>query len=75
MAAVMRVINIIDKSTPEGIAQDGGGASDTLAMEQIASLYGCSEVVRSSILLVETAFDGDLEGLKGWVNKGFHIGI
>jgi hypothetical protein len=40
----------------------------------VALLYGCSEVVRSSLLLVEAAFDGDLEELKGWVDKGYHIG-
>ena len=42
-------------------------------MEEVASLLGGAEIVRNSPQLVEAAFDGDLDEIKSWIDKGFHI--
>ena len=57
-------------SSDEGGDKAGGGDD---VMEQVAALYGASEVVRNSTQLVEAAFDGDLDELKNWIDKGYHL--
>jgi len=49
------------------------GPQEQDPMEQIAELFGAKEVVRNSTQLVEAAFDGDLEELRAWVDKGYHL--
>ena len=42
-------------------------------MEAVATLYGAAENIRNSLPLVEAAFDGELEEMIGWIEKGFHL--
>tara|TARA_A100001015_G_scaffold310979_1_gene413327 strand:- start:6348 stop:8165 length:1818 start_codon:yes stop_codon:yes gene_type:complete len=42
-------------------------------MEAVATLYGAAENIRNSIPLVEAAFDGELDEMIGWIEKGFHL--
>ena len=42
-------------------------------MEAIAALYGAKETIRNSPQLVEAAFDGDLDEIKNWIEKGYHM--
>lgn len=53
----------VDQSTS---AEDDG-------LEQVAALFGATEVVRNSTQLVEAAFDGELDEVKNWIEKGYHI--
>jgi len=73
LAHVMKVIRVVDKvSSDEGNGDKGKAGGDDL-MEQVAALYGASEVVRNSTQLVEAAFDGDLDEMKSWIDKGYHL--
>ena len=36
-------------------------------------MYGAKEVVRNSLKLVEAAFDGELDEIIEWIDKGFSI--
>ncbi|KAJ1415719.1 ankyrin repeat-containing domain protein, partial [Ochromonadaceae sp. CCMP2298] len=62
----MRVVRVVDR-------ERGVGPQEQDPMEQIAELFGAKEVVRNSTQLVEAAFDGDLEELRAWVDKGYHL--
>ena len=65
---MMHVIKVIDKLN-DGNDKD----KEEDPMEAIAALYGAKEVVRNSQQLVEAAFDGDLDEIKNWIEKGYHI--
>lgn len=67
---IMHVIKVVDK-IPENEAGAGGGGGDD--MDAIANLYGAAEIVRNSIPLVEAAFDGELEEVIDWIEKGFYL--
>lgn len=64
---LMHPIKVIEKSSTS--KQEG----DENEMDIIAGLYGAQEIIRNSKDLTECAFDGDLEGIMGWVEKGYHI--
>lgn len=66
LASIMHVIKVQDKQ-----GEVGGEQPDI--MEQVASLYGAAEVVRNSLQLVEAAFDGELDEINSWIEKGYHI--
>ena len=68
---LMQII-MIDNNTKNSESSSNGNRNED-PMEQIAELYGASEIVRNSIPLVEAAFDGDLNELKNWIDKGYHI--
>lgn len=72
---VMHTIEVEDKSQQSAEQQASGegklNADDPL--EQIAAMYGASEIKRNSTDLVDAAFDGDLDELKNWLDKGYHI--
>jgi len=67
----MKVIKVVDKSAESAAAAAAGQEQDP--MDQIAELFGAKEVVRVSLQLVEAAFDGDLEEVKSWLEKGYHL--
>jgi ankyrin repeat protein len=79
LKTLMHVIRVTDGSSAanKGNAGEGGegGAADpeTAAMEGIASMLGGKEIVRNSTQLVEAAFDGDMEEMVSWIEKGYHI--
>jgi len=64
----MSVIRCEDKTSKA----DADAGKDTV-MDAVATLYGAAEVVRNSPQLVEAAFDGDMEEIQAWIDKGFHI--
>ncbi|CAM9382190.1 unnamed protein product, partial [Discosporangium mesarthrocarpum] len=41
--------------------------------EELAGVFGAKEIKRNAPQLVEAAFDGELEEVKKWLDKGFHI--
>ena len=80
LAEVMFVMRVEDKAAPSsssGVGGVGGGeggeGGEGDIMEAVAALYGAGEIKRNSLQLVEAAFDGDLDGIKDWIDKGFHI--
>ena len=56
-----------------GAEQAQGGSPEGNAMESVAELFGGKEIVRNSVPLVEAAFDGELEEVIDWIEKGFHL--
>lgn len=71
LSKVMKVIKVVEKSGSDE-SRSGGSGGDEL-MEQVAALYGAAEVVRNSTQLVEAAFDGELDDMKSWIEKGYHL--
>ena len=73
---LMHVIKVVD-GAPANSAHAGKeneeGDPEVSGMEGIASMLGGKEVVRNSIQLVEAAFDGDMEEMVSWIDKGYHI--
>jgi hypothetical protein len=69
LMSLMHVIKVEDKPA----ATEATGDKEIDPMDQIAALYGASEIVRNSTKLVEAGFDGDLDELKEWIDKGYHI--
>ena len=65
----MHVIKVTDQSNNENDNQK----EEIDPMEQIAALYGAKEVIRNSPQLVEAAFDGELDDMKNWIEKGYHL--
>mmetsp|Transcript_10710 Transcript_10710/g.16229 ORF Transcript_10710/g.16229 Transcript_10710/m.16229 type:complete len:598 (-) Transcript_10710:423-2216(-) len=62
----MRVIKVVDQDNKSDDQADN-------ELEQIAGLYGATEVIRNSTAVVEAGFDGDIEELSSLVEKGYHI--
>ena len=74
LVSCMHVFGISDqpaKGKGEAAGAEGDEGQDL--MESMAEMFGAAEVVRNSPQLVECAFDGDLEGVKDWLEKGFHL--
>lgn len=69
LANLMHVFRITDQ--PVSTERAEGNGEDV--MDCVAGMLGAAEIVRNSLPLVECAFDGDLEGVKEWLEKGFHI--
>eukprot|EP01038_Epipyxis_sp_PR26KG_P014696 gene14696-19745_t len=69
----MHVITVKDTTANSESNNSNANNSIDPAMDQIASLYGANEIIRNSVELVEAAFDGDLEELKSYILKGYHI--
>jgi len=69
LANLMHVIKVIDKSNEN----ENDNTKEEDPMEAIAALYGAKEVIRNSIQLVEAAFDGELDDIKNWMEKGYHL--
>lgn len=67
LAARMSIIRVVEK---ENSSEAASGATDE---EEVAGLFGASEVVRNSLALVEAGFDGDMEEIQALINKGYHI--
>ncbi|CAM9684160.1 unnamed protein product, partial [Hapterophycus canaliculatus] len=53
--------------------QKAAGDKDAQIDQELARLFGAAEVRRTSVAMVEAAFDGELEEVKNWLDKGFHI--
>ncbi|CAM9094400.1 unnamed protein product [Ectocarpus sp. 4 AP-2014] len=53
--------------------QAEGGDKDAKVDQELASLFGAPEVKRISKAMVEAAFDGELDEVKNWLDKGFHV--
>lgn len=70
LKGIMHPIKITDKA--EATAE-GDEDPEKSGMDGIAAMMGAKEIIRNSTDLVEAAFDGDLEELKSWLEKGFHI--
>jgi ankyrin repeat protein len=68
---LMHVFQIADCPRPDDAAGGSGGSGDV--MESVAQMLGAGEIVRNSPQLVEAAFDGDLEEVKSWLEKGYHF--
>ena len=68
LAKIMKVIKVVENVNSE---TSTAGGDDV--MEQVAALYGAAEVIRNSLQLVEAAFDGDLDEMKNWIDKGYHL--
>jgi len=68
---IMHVIKIVDKSNNPTQSESNGEPNQP--MDAIAELYGAKEIIRNSIPLVEAAFDGDLDEVKGLMLKGYHL--
>jgi ankyrin repeat protein len=66
----MHTFKCDDTSKKEGPQNSGSGDG---VLDAVATLYGAAEIVRNSPQLVEAAFDGDMDELKSWIDKGFHI--
>ena len=75
LSTIMHVFKITDQAqsgaNEGGIAVGGEREGDVL--DCVAGMLGAAEIVRNSPQLVEAAFDGDLDGVKSWLDKGFHI--
>ena len=69
LARLMHVFQIADRPRPDEPPSDGSGD----VMESVAQMMGAGEIVRNSTQLVEAAFDGDLEEVKSWLDKGYHF--
>jgi ankyrin repeat protein len=69
MQGIMRPINVTDKAPGADEAQEGGNPE----MDSVAELFGGKEIIRNSEQLVEAAFDGDLDEVVSWIEKGFHL--
>ena len=70
LATLMCVIKVDNDTTKTGVTN---AEEDESTLEAIADLCGATEIKRNSIQLVEAAFDGDLDELKNWLEKGFHL--
>ncbi len=66
----MKVIKVVENIKT---SNDERNVDTSDMIEQVASLYGASEIVRNSVELVESAFDGNLEEVKRWIDLGYHI--
>lgn len=74
----MRLIKVIDPNANNTNNPDAANTSNEVScgdstMDQIASLFGASEIIRNSPQFVEAAFDGDLDEMKSIIAKGYHI--
>jgi hypothetical protein len=67
LESVMRVIKIQNMNAGGNDDEGDGG------MEAVASMYGAKEVIRNSQQLVDAAFDGDMDEVKSWIEKGYHF--
>lgn len=67
---LMRIMCPIRVVESKGKESDGRGDDE---LEAVAGLYGAQEIIRNSKDLVECGFDGDLDGIKSWIERGFHI--
>ncbi len=75
---LMHVIKVVDGAVANATNAGGGGEGEegdpeVSGMEGIASMLGGKEIVRNSIQLVEAAFDGEMEEMVSWIDKGYHI--
>ena len=70
LKGVMCPIVVHDKSV--ATASAGGDGADG-EEDQVAAMLGGKEIIRNSEQLVEAAFDGDLDEVVAWVEKGFHL--
>ena len=73
---LMHVIKVVDGAAPNSANAgegDSTGDPEVSGMESVASMLGGEEVVRNSTQLVEAAFDGDMEEMVSWIDKGYHI--
>jgi hypothetical protein len=74
---MMQVIRVGDTApmTTAAAASDGAEEHDEEVeiMQKVAECFGAVENIRNSVKLVEAAFDGDLDEMKGWIEKGYHI--
>jgi ankyrin repeat protein len=71
----MHIIKVVDPSNDaSGNARSGSIlSSGDAGMDQIASIFGASEIIRNSVPLVEAAFDGELEEVIAQIEKGYHL--
>ena len=75
-AASCSVVEIKAKSDPKPAI--GGGSAATLAAQQaedqeLEDAFGLREKIRNSKELVEAGFEGDLEAVKSWLEKDYHL--
>ena len=74
LSKTMSVVKCEDgKASSSGGGYGNGGDGKDNVMDAVATLYGAAEVVRNSKQLVEAAFDGDMEEIQSWIDKGFHL--
>lgn len=69
LSAAMGVLKVVDNVQTE----ESGENPENDAMMQVAALYGAKEIVRNSVQLVEAAFDGDMDTILEWRDKGYSI--
>ncbi|CAM9139931.1 unnamed protein product [Scytosiphon promiscuus] len=53
--------------------QQAADDKDAQVDQDLAGLFGAEEIKRNSVAMVEAAFDGELDEVKNWLDKGFHI--
>ena len=69
-AEVMHVIKVTDAQRTQGEDSIKTGGGDE--MDGLAAMFGAQEIVRNSPQLVEAGFDGDIDEIKAWIDKGYH---
>lgn len=61
--------HVIQMDTGEDAAADAAESGG----DMVAAAFGVKEIKRNSEDMVEDAFEGDLEAVKGWLEKGYYI--
>jgi hypothetical protein len=72
----MQVIKVGDSAPTKPGSADAAPEEDDSEveiMQKVAACFGAVENIRNGTKLVEAAFDGELDELKGWIEKGYHI--
>ena len=65
-AAKCHIIEMDTGEDAEAEAAESGG-------DQVAAAFGIKEIKRNSEEMVEDAFEGDLDAVKDWLEKGVYI--
>jgi ankyrin repeat protein len=68
-----QVIKLKNADEDVGAAASGAGDGQFKADSQLASMFGVKLVKRNSADMVEEAFDGNMEQVKEWLEKGYDL--
>lgn len=70
LAECMHVFQISDQKPTADTEEQPSSDS---ALESVAQMFGAGEIIRNSPQLVEAGFDGDIEEIQSWLDKGYHL--
>ncbi len=70
---IMYVFTVVDQAASDRKEGGNDGESADPAMDTIAALCGAGEIIRNSLSLVESAFDGDIDAVRDQLAKGYHL--